>query len=331
MTAAIGRFWQNEMSRAGWSAALILPAAGWLSFRVLSALRDAPVQRAVTWHLALAFINLFGAAALGVALGIDRTRDVLPAPTLSNLYAHAHLAAIGWVGLMAVGVAYRLFPMVLPAVMPTGASVFASAALVQAGLCAAGAGWLLEIRSLVAVGAVLIGAGFAAFLLHVRVMLRQRRPPPSARPSPDYGALQSLCALCCLAVALAIGLYLAVAPLTEFSRRLAFAYGVVGLVGFFAQLVAGMEYRLLPYFAWYWAFANTGFKGPVPTPHEMPIPGIQRVAFFLWLGGVPLLAVGVAWPQPRLVATGAWLILLAVAAGGIDAAAITSHAFRRPR
>ena len=48
------------------------------------------------------------------------------------------------------------------------------------------------------------------------------------------------------------------------------AYGVFGLVGFLAQMVVGMEGRLLPIFAWYWAYANTGYKGPVPSQHEMP-------------------------------------------------------------
>ena len=46
------------------------------------------------------------------------------------------------------------------------------------------------------------------------------------------------------------------------------AYGVFGLVGFLAQIVVGMEGRLLPIFAWYWAYANTGYKGQVPSQHD---------------------------------------------------------------
>jgi hypothetical protein len=331
LVAAVGRFWQNDIATGGWWAALVLPAAVWLAIRILSALRASPVQRGVTAHLALAFLNFFAAAALGVTLGIDRARNLLPAPTLSNLSAHAHLAAVGWVGLMAVGVGYRLFPMVLPAAMPSGRSLYVSVVLIQAGVLASAAGWLLQRGWLVPAGAACIGGGFLAFLLHVRWMLARQKPRPPALPSPDFGALQALCALVCLALAIAMGVYLAVAPMTPLTVRLTLAYGIVGLIGFFAQLVAGMEYRLLPYFAWYWAFANTRFKGPVPSPHEMPIPGVQRAAFFLWLAGVPLLAVGAAWPLPRLVSAGAWLILLAIAAGGIDAAAIVSHAFRRGR
>lgn len=331
LVGAVGRFWQNEIATGGWLAALVLPAAAWLAIRILSALRSSPVQRAVTAHLALAFLNFFAAAALGILLGLDRVVDLLPAPTLSNLSAHAHLAAVGWVGLTAVGVGYRLFPMVLPAAMPSGRSLYASVVLIQAGVLAAAAGWLLQRAWLVPAGAACIGSGFLAFLLHVRWMLSRRRPRPPVLPSPDFGALQALCALVCLALAIAMGVYLAVAPMTPFTVRLTLAYGIVGLIGFFAQLVAGMEYRLLPYFAWYWAFANTKFKGPVPSPHEMPIPGVQRAAFFLWLAGVPLLAGGAAWPLPRLVSAGAWLILLAVVAGGIDAAGIVSHALRRDR
>lgn len=329
LMVAIGGFWRNEMMTAGWWAALVLPAAVLLASRMWLALGAVPVQPAVRLHIGLAFANFFAAAALGVTLGVDRTRDVLPAPTLSNVYAHAHLAAVGWVGLMAIGIGYRLFPMVLPAAMPEGRSLYFSAAFIQSGVLLLGSGLLFQVPWLVPPAALLVTAGFAAFLLQVRCMLGQRRPPPVAMRRPEYGALQSLASLCWLAIAVLMGLYLAIAPMSELTVRVSLAYGVVSLIGFFAQLVAGMEYRILPFFAWYWAFANTGFKGSVPNPHEMPIPGLQQVCFFLWLAGVPLLALGAAWPLPRLISAGAWLLALAVAAGAIDAAAIASYAFRK--
>jgi hypothetical protein len=39
--------------------------------------------------------------------------------------------------------------------------------------------------------------------------------------------------------------------------RITMAYGVFGLVGFLAQVIVGMAGRLLPIFAWYWAYANS--------------------------------------------------------------------------
>ena len=75
----------------------------------------------------LAFVNILAAATLGVLIGFDKVYEFLPGFVLSNVFAHAHLAAIGWASMMVVGVAYRLLPMVLPAAMPAGSGLYMSA------------------------------------------------------------------------------------------------------------------------------------------------------------------------------------------------------------
>ena len=37
--------------------------------------------------------------------------------------------------------------------------------------------------------------------------------------------------------------------------------------------------QLLPIFAWYWAYANPGYTGPVPSQHEMPWRNGQKLVF----------------------------------------------------
>lgn len=329
LTGVVVSFWRNVPWAVGWWGSLFIPVILFVGGRVVGALRHAPVQPAITLHITLAFANLVLAAAFGVAIAFDKTFHFLPGALLSNVFAHAHVAAIGWVGMMSVGVGYRLFPMVLPAAMPQGRSLFASAVLLEAGTLLLGAGLMARAPLVTTTGAFLVTAGFGAFLLQVRGMLRRPRPAPAARPSPDYGVLQSLASLVCLAIAVALGLYLAIAPMSQTTLRVALAYGVFGLVGFFGQLVAGMEYRLLPYFAWYWTFANSGFKDS-PSPHAMPLAGLQQVSFWLWAIATPLLAIGLAATWPVLVATGAWALAAAVVLGGIDAIGVARHAFRVP-
>lgn len=325
----VSGFWWNTPAWVGWSGMLFLPAIAIAGGRTLLALRGAKVQPAVRLHITLAVVNFFVAAGAGIAIAFDKVHHVLPGSLLANVFAHAHLAAIGWVAMMAVGVGYRLFPMVLPAAMPEGRALYASAVLLQAGALLIGTGLVLARSSVTLAGAIATTLGFAAFLARVRGMLASRRPPPAARPWPDYGAWQSLAAVVFLALSVVVGDYLVLAPMSPWTLRVAAAYGVLGLVGFFSQLVAGMEYRLLPYFAWYWAFANTNFEGPVANPHEMPLPGVQAVAFYLWLGGVPVLAAGFLQASPALVAAGAWSLVAAVTIGAIDAIAISAHAFAR--
>jgi cbb3-type cytochrome oxidase subunit 1 len=85
-------------------------------------------------HIVLAFVNVFGAATTGVLIGFDEVYHFLPGFVLANVFAHAHLAAIGWASMMVVGVAYRLLPMVPPAAMPNGPRLWNSAVLLQAGV-----------------------------------------------------------------------------------------------------------------------------------------------------------------------------------------------------
>ncbi len=330
LTGVVVNFWRNAPSAVGWWGSLFVPVILFVGGRTSATLRSAPVQPAIKLHIALAFANMVLAAAFGVAIAFDKTFHFLPGALLSNVFAHAHIAAIGWVGMMSVGVGYRLFPMVLPAAMPEGRSLFASAVLLEAGTLGIAAGLVARVPAITIAAAISVTAGFCAFILQIRGMLKKPRPAPAARPSPDYGVLQSLAALVSLAIAIALGLYLAIAPMSETTLRVALAYGVVGLVGFFGQLVAGMEYRLLPYFAWYWTFANSGFKQS-PSPHAMPVAGLQQLSFWLWLAAVPLLAVGLAATRPVLVATGAWSLVAAIVVGGMDAVAIASHAYRVPK
>ena len=108
------------------------------------------------------------------------------------------------------------------------------------------------------------------------------------------------------------------------------AYGVFGLVGFLAQMVVGMEGRLLPIFAWYWAYANTGYKGPVPSQHEMPWRHGQELVFVLWLFGVPALAGGLAFDAVPFVSAAAWCLLIATLVDTVNVIRILRYAFLTP-
>ena len=131
-------------------------------------------------------------------------------------------------------------------------------------------------------------------------------------------------------IASALGVWLTIAEPSESTLRIAMAYGVFGLVGFLAQMVVGMEGRLLPLFAWYWAYANTGYKGPVPSPHEMPWRGGQEVGFVLWLFGVPALAGGLAFDAVPFVRAGASCLLAATTLDAVNVTRILRHAFVTP-
>jgi len=322
----VAHFWLQEYGGMAWSAITVGTGILIVGAHVAWRLRGASLPHAITAHIMLAFLNVGGAATVGVLIGFDKVHHFLPGFVLSNVFAHAHLAAIGWASMMVVGIAYRLLPMMLPAAMPKGATIWISAVLLEAGTC--GLFVTLLVRSpLVWVCALTVNAGFAAFASHVVWMLRRPRPRPPGLRWPDPAVLHAAASFLWLIVASTLGVWLTLAAPSANTLRVAMAYGVFGLVGFLAQMVVGMEGRLLPIFAWYSAYANTEYKGPVLSQHEMPWRYGQDLVFLLWLFGVPSLAGGLALDLVPFVMAGAWCLLVATVADAVNVTRILRHAF----
>ena len=322
-------FCLQQYRAVAWSAVAVGTGVVVVGAHVARRLRHASLPRAVGAHILLAFLNLLAAAVLGVLLAFEKVYHFLPGFVLTNVFAHAHMAAIGWASMMVIGVASRLLPMVLPAAMPRGPGLWTSAVLLEAGVVGLFVTLLLR-GSLAWLWALVVIAGFGAFVVRVAWMLRRPRTRPRGLRRPDPAVLHAVSSLASLGVASALGLWLTIAEASPATLRVAMAYGVFGLVGFLAQIVVGMGGRLLPIFAWYWAFANTGYKGPVPSPHDMPWRHGQILVFILWLLGIPALAAGLAFDAIPLVSAAAWGLLVATLVDSANAARILRHAFPAP-
>src|SRR5512145_704409 len=68
----------------------------------------------------LALVGLTLTALFGLALSVDKLWKFLPGALFANLHAHIHLALLGWIGPMVIGVAARVFPMFLLVREPDG-------------------------------------------------------------------------------------------------------------------------------------------------------------------------------------------------------------------
>ena len=329
----VAHSWIAEPAGMAWAAALVVACLLWVGRRTLRALRGAAIQSAVVLHIRLAFANLALAAGAGLLLAANKIQPFLPGYVLDNVAAHAHLAAVGWALMMVVGFGYRLLPMLLPAAMPTGRSLYTSALLLETGLLALCAGLVLRSRW-AAAGALGIAAGIAAFLLHVVRMARQPKPPPPGLKRPDLGVAHAAQALAYLVASTGLGLALLLSPAAEWKLGAAMAYGVMGLLGFLAQMVLGVLARLLPVFVWLRAYSGAALRDPAPaatppTPHELPWRALQWVVLAGWTAGVPLLALGLARTSLGLVAAGGGTLLAAVGAHALVAVSVLRHLWRR--
>ncbi len=130
------------------------------------------------------------------------------------MFAHAHIAAIGWAVMMVVGLSYRLIPMMLPAAMPTGWTLALSAIAIESGLAVLVVTLLLG-SDVVWMGAVLILAGFGCFVAQIRRTVARRLPRPPALPARDWSIWQTHAAFVWLLVAAVLGMALAIGSPTN--------------------------------------------------------------------------------------------------------------------
>jgi hypothetical protein len=326
----VGHFWIQEYGGMAWSAGTIASAVAFATYRIARNVGGAGIQPAVKLHVLLACANFWIAASMGLLIAVDKVAHFLPGYILSNVFAHAHLAAVGWAAMMVVGVGYRLLPMTFPSRMPPGRPMFASAILLETGVL--GLFGTLLARSVWAIGfGLAIAGGFAVFAWHVAWMLRHPAPKPPGLPRPDFAVLHAAGAGASLLLALAIGLVLLAVPMSPRTLHAAAAYGVLGLVGFLSQMVVAMEARLLPMATWFWAYEGSGHRIAPPSPHAMRDRFLQGVVFAGWSSGVPALAAGMFPESAMLVRIGACALFVGVAIATLDNVFVIAPALRARR
>jgi hypothetical protein len=320
----ISHFWIGEYHGMAWSALLVVVPIVHVALRAWSGLRRAAVPWPVKLHIALAFANMLAASGFGMIVGMNRLRGWFSWSALSAAYAHAHLAAIGWGLMMVVGLSYRLMPMILPAAMPTGASMAVSAILLESGVLILVVA-LIRGSAWTVVGALLILGGLLSFVAHVRGMLGQRRRPAVAIPRPDWATWQTHGAFIWLLAAAGLGLTLSLPIEHRWTLALGWTYGTLGLIGFLAQIVIGMQGRLLPLHAWYRSYEADGVQPGARSAHTLASPRLAKWTFATWMVGVPILACGLSLEMRPAIIAGAATLLIGVilnAAQGIRVASV---------
>jgi hypothetical protein len=145
---------------------------------------------------------------------------------------------------------------------------------------------------------------------------------------PDPAVLHAAAAFLSLLAACVAGAWLSRAATSAAMLRMVTVYGVLGLIGFLSQMVVAMEGRLLPLFAWYWA-QRVG-RATV-SPHQMTWRPGQLMVAVLFISGVPTIAAGFWFEAPRLLRSGAGLLLVAALLNALQVALILRHAWHRPR
>lgn len=205
---------------------------------------DRPRITPAVWFLATAVLG-FPVTAASVALAAPQLA-LLRYRTMPVLAAN-HLVTLGWGTMVAIGSLNQLLPAAAGVRLLPDRFVRAQFALYGLGVLILVAGFLTESNGLLIGGGMAVVVSAAIFLASAATVLQRR-----TRWLPVLNFVTA--ALACLATVLVWGLLFVLNWRFQFWRFLLTPGGLVvhlalGLVGWFALLVVGVSYYLLPRFS----------------------------------------------------------------------------------
>jgi hypothetical protein len=259
--------------------------------------------RDVIWAaIALALGFLASTLVLGIVLLHNLHTGFIGGARVRVLATHLHVAIVGWLLVMIVGVSHRLLPMFLLSHGADTSWTRRALALLASGVVVLGTGLTLQQPVATWAGALLLLGGLGCFFRQAYGFYRAR-----VRKKLDVGMRFVATALAFLAASAILGV--AVLASGASHPRLATAYVITGLLGGIVLYVIGFFYKIVPLLAWTARFRGRMGKEPVPTVAQLYSARLGYVQLGLMGGGVAILSAGTAAGSAHAARCGAVLFL----------------------
>ena len=289
----VAGFWIHRWPPTVAAAATLVVSSVLLCAEMWPMLRRAPRRGVAEVGLVLSTAFLVLAATLGTIVAADKMVPLLSGGLLTNLGAHAHLAAVGWVGTTIAALSFRFLPaFLLPELDLTAAARRLVVALAVAVLALAGS--LLARSDVARAAAAALTALIVVYAVLVVRLVRSRRMPM------DWTAWHAIAGAGWVVFSGLAGLVLATHGADdELGARVAAAYGVAGIVGWMSNLIVGVSYKLFPGFVA--AARSQRERRPVPLAVLGVPPALPPVVFATLNGGTLLVVLALLAAQPALL------------------------------
>jgi hypothetical protein len=240
-------------------------------------------ERSLTWWaLAGSAVFIVVTPIYGVSLALNIHGDVRLTERFAHVAAHAHVAIVGFVMLVIVGVAHRLLPMFLLSHGASERPAWASLVLLFAGAAILAVPLGGSARFITA-GALIVG-GLVAFLAQAALFFHHRK-----RRAIDPGMRLAAAGLVGLALATLLAPFALTRGLGDL--HLLATYFVV-LLGAISLFVAGQYYKIVPFLVWFHRFGPFIGKKKVPKVSELYSDSVARINGGLLVSGWVGVAVG---------------------------------------
>ncbi|GIV45880.1 MAG: hypothetical protein KatS3mg036_0698 [Ignavibacterium sp.] len=255
-------------------------------------------------YLASSIFWLLTTAVAGLLLSINLDTPFIKLNHLQYLKLHVITAFVGWVGMVVMGVSFKLIPMFT--LSHDYKLNLANWAVVLINIGLLGVNWIMHYPDTQFYNAIfgsMIFAGMLLYLIQIYIIFRKR-----IRKKLDVG-------LKLTAIALFI---LGITTLLNFSFlffnyenviNLTLVYGILFLVGFASTLIVGQMYKIVPFLVWYHKYSSKVGIEKVPMLKDMFNENLAEFQLYLMITGLVIAIISLSFQLKVLLLFG-FLILL---------------------
>ncbi len=258
-------FWNFDTGIHLTASAIILNIAILIfAFNIIVTMTKVKKWNITGYYLAAAIFYLITTGIAGLLLSINLGFPFIKISHLQYLNLHAHIAFIGWVSLVIMGVSFKLIPMFTLAHDYSIKSGTIAFWLLNIGLL--GISTVMHYQNLTIyfyISAGLIAAGIFFFLIQMYIILKKR-----LRKKADVSIKFSKFAYMLLGITTLFGLFITFTNISN-EMNVTLIYGYLIIFGYISMLIVGQMYKVMPFLVWYNKYSSKVGIEKVPMLKDM--------------------------------------------------------------
>lgn len=265
-------------------------------FNIIVTMKSVKTWNLTGTYLAAALFYLLVTGVAGLLLAINLDHPYIKINHLQYLNLHAHVAFIGWVSMVVMGVTYKLIPMFT--LSHNFKLTLAKIAFVLINIGLLGISTIMhysETTIFYYFFVPLIAAGIISFLFQVLEIFKKR-----IRKKFDIGIKFSSFAYGILGITTLLGTVIAFIDYQSIIN-LTLIYGYLIIFGYLSMLIVGQMYKIVPFLVWYHKYSSkVGFE-KVPMLKEMFNEKIALIEFYFMTIALALTIISLALQIQQLL------------------------------
>ena len=230
------------------------------------------------FYLAASIFYLIVTGAAGLLLSINLGFPFISINHLQYLNLHAHVAFIGWVSMVIMGVSFKIIPMFTLAHGYSEKSGKIAFWLINIGLL--GISTVMHYENLniyFYLSALFIAAGIFFFLFQMYVIFKSRM-----RKNADIGIRFSKFGYTLLGITTLFGILITFTNISN-EMNVTLIYGYLIIFGYISMLTVGQMYKIMPFLVWYHKYSSKAGLEKVPMLKDMFNDKLASTGFYLMI------------------------------------------------